>query len=170
MPRGVRLNPIAMLVVVLTDGGTMGDRRPRFGAPLIVTVALGLFACDRDAPDDALPACIEVDVATCSPQYPAEFHRVFTETLQPRCSMGASCHGQADVGGAQGGMLVTDIDATHAALVDGGFVVPGDPSCSPLMVRLNVDDELLRMPPGAQPLDVNVRCSIARWIADGAAR
>jgi hypothetical protein len=35
-------------------------------------------------------------------------------------------------------------------------------------VRLDTDDDARRMPPGAQALDEAERCSIARWIEDGA--
>jgi hypothetical protein len=38
------------------------------------------------------------------------------------------------------------------------------------MVRLDTDDTAFLMPPGSQPLDEDVRCSIAQWIASGAPR
>jgi hypothetical protein len=58
--------------------------------------------------------------------------------------------------------------ATHSVLLDDGFVLPGDAECSELVVRLDTDDDARRMPPGAQALDEAERCSIARWIEDGA--
>jgi hypothetical protein len=138
-----------------------------------LTTAVG---CDEDdGGDDGLPACVDFDTMACTPQYPPEFDRVFTETLQPTCGVaGSACHGEPDADGTPGGMLVTDADGTYATLLgEGGgtqFVVVGDPLCSLMMVRLNVDDPALVMPPGQQPIDEDVRCSIATWIAEGAQR
>lgn len=133
-----------------------------------------LAACEPDD-DDGVPMCIDFDVDACTPQYPPQFDRVFTETLRPSCgTAGGACHGSNDSAGAQRGLHISDLEATHAALLgqDGGapFVIPGDPTCSLLMVRMNVSDASNLMPPGQQPLPESVRCSIARWIAEGAAR
>jgi len=120
--------------------------------------------------DDGLPACIEFDSEACTPLFSPTFDRVHAEVLAPRCGLaGGSCHGEPDADGAGGGFVVGDADATHDVLLD-GFVEPGDPSCSLLMVRLNTDDRDDVMPPGSQPLDESIRCSIAQWIAAGAER
>jgi hypothetical protein len=136
---------------------------------LLAAVLLGP-ACDGgdDEGGDA-PSCIERDASTCMPLYEPSWERVFTETIAPRCGTpGSACHGQASAMGAGGGLVVSDMAATRAALLDGGFVVPGDASCSEVMVRLDIDDAALRMPPGSQALDEPERCAVARWIADGA--
>jgi len=49
-----------------------------------------------------------------------------------------------------------------------GFVVPGDAQCSDLLVRLDIEDSALLMPPGSQPLDEAERCAVAQWIENGA--
>lgn len=55
--------------------------------------------------------------------------------------------------------------------VDGrARVIPGDPGCSILVERLEVDSSTLRMPPGPTPLTAGERCNFVRWIADGAPR
>jgi hypothetical protein len=127
-------------------------------------------ACDGGADEgDGGPACVSRDASACMPLYEPSWERVFTETIAPRCGTpGTACHGQAAAAGAGGGLVVSDMAATHAALLDGGFVVASDEACSELMVRLDTDDAALRMPPGAQALDEPERCAVARWIAEGA--
>jgi hypothetical protein len=117
--------------------------------------------------DDDAPACIEIDAEACMLQDPLEFDRIFTETVA-----GGACHGAGDAVGAVRGLHISDADTTHAILRGGGeeFVTPGDPSCSLLVVRMNTDDAMLLVPPGAQPLHESVRCSVARWIGQGAQR
>lgn len=94
---------------------------------------------------------------------------IFSQVLSVTCaSAGASCHGDL---GRQGGLvLVTEAEA-YAALLglagDAPRVVPGDPACSEMMVRLDLAGHAWSMPPGA-PLDERARCSIRRWIASGA--
>lgn len=140
--------------------------RKRHTTPLFAALALG--GCPEA--EDGLPACIERDVDACTPLFEPTFDRVYEQVLMPRCGLaGGSCHGAPGADGTDGGLVVGDADATHAVLLD-GFVEPGDPSCSLLMVRLEVDDPDLVMPPGSQPLDESIRCSVARWIASGAAR
>lgn len=164
------------------DSPRRGSRRPSALACVVHAVALGLIAgtagCADGEGDDANddgPRCAEIDVTSCTPSYPAEFDRVMSETLVPRCSVpGGACHAEADAAGAAGGLLVTDdADAVHAILTDEGrtepFVTPGDPLCSPMMERIDTEDSARLMPP-ASPLDEGVRCSIAQWIDGGAAR
>jgi hypothetical protein len=128
--------------------------------------------CETD-PRDPLPTCIAFDADACTPLYVPTFERVHSETLVPRCGVpGGFCHGEPEGDGAVGGLFISDPAVTHAMLLGEGefdpFVEPGDPSCSPLMVRLNVEDAALMMPPGEQPLPADERCSIAQWIAQGA--
>ncbi|MEM7159069.1 MAG: hypothetical protein AAF799_39900 [Myxococcota bacterium] len=140
---------------------------------LIAMVVGGLPACGGDDTDDgAAPSnCVERDATACTPLYEPTWDRVFSETLQPSCGVpGGACHGDSTAIGASGGFLITDMDATHDMLLNGGWVEAGDEQCSPLMFRLDTDETSLLMPPGSQPLDENERCSVAQWIAQGANR
>ena len=142
----------------------------RPGAALLA-VALHAGACDGGSDDDGgPPSCVSRDASACMPLYEPRWERVFTETVAPRCGTpGTACHASSAAMGGGGGLVVSDMAATRAALLDGGFVVPGDAACSEVVVRLDIDDDALRMPPGTQPLDEAERCAVARWIADGAA-
>lgn len=136
----------------------------------VVAGALLLPACEEGNGDDGAPACVPRDAFACTPLYEPTWDRVFAQTIEPRCgTAGAACHAEPSATGAQGGFLVTDMAATHATLLD-GFVVPGDAACSDVMIRLDTDDELLRMPPGSQALDEDERCAVARWIEEGASQ
>jgi len=136
----------------------------------LLAAVLGAGACDGGSDDDGdVPACVSRDASACMPLYEPRWDRVFTETIMPRCGTpGSACHGEASAAGAGGGLVVSDMVATRTVLLDGGFVVPGDAACSEVVVRLDIDDDALRMPPGAQALDEAERCAVARWIADGA--
>ena len=114
----------------------------RPGAALLA-VALHAGACDGGSDDDGgPPSCVSRDASACMPLYEPRWERVFTETVAPRCGTpGTACHA----------------------------VEQGDAACSEVVVRLDIDDDALRRPPGTQPLDEAERCAVARWIADGAA-
>lgn len=142
---------------------------------LVLGLALGLVlvaslaACEGGSDDDGGEACSTRDATACTPLYEPSWARVFTETIAPRCgTAGGACHASASAAGAGGGLVVSDMAATRAVLLDSGFVVPGDAACSELVVRLDIDDELRRMPPGAQALDEAERCAVARWVHEGA--
>jgi hypothetical protein len=136
-----------------------------------VLAALALGGCDGgggEGSEDGTPTCVSRDASACTPLYEPTWARVYAETIVPRCgTAGGACHAEPSAAGAGGGLVVSDMAATHAALLD-GFVVPGDAACSEVVVRLDVDDAR-RMPPGAEPLPEGERCAVARWIADGAA-
>lgn len=142
---------------------------------LLGTIAGG--GCDGGADDGTTlaPACVEVSPSSCAPLYTPSFDEVYTRTLVPSCaSGGGSCHGNADASGAEAhGLFVDDADATHARLLqdrgDDTFVVAGDAACSSLVVRLVVDDDVLRMPVGTSLSEGEI-CSVAQWIENGAAR
>lgn len=139
-----------------------------------LVVLLACEAAEPTEPADA-PACVDYDPTACAPLYEPTFDEVFTRTLVPTCGSGGSaCHGSANALGAEAhGLVFDDADATHARLLeDRGedtFVRALDPACSSLVVRLVITDPDLSMPPGAPLLD-GARCSVARWIAEGAAR
>lgn len=124
------------------------------GRLLILAGACGLWACGG-------ADCVEVD-ASCTPQYSPTFDAVWSNTLAPSCAL-SSCHGE---GASAGGLsLGADADAGYAALIDGGWVVPADPGCSPLIGVLHQ----AQMPPGA-PLSEPEQCAVQAWVAQGAQR
>jgi len=134
--------------------------------------ALMLGACTNDATEASRPECLEaVDVEGCAPLYAASFNEIHTRRLSVTCaSPGASCHSNE---GRQGGLSLADPAESYELLLglrDGQQrVVPGDPRCSELMVRLDTAGQDFSMPPG-MPLDERERCTIRRWIAAGAER
>lgn len=137
-----------------------------------LVLALGLLvACTScGAKDDVRPTCLsQIDIAGCTPLYPAEFPVIFRQVFGVTCATaGASCHGDL---GRQGGLVFTTEDGAYAALLGLGGgkprVMAGDPACSEMMVRLDLAGHAWSMPPGA-PLDESARCSIRRWIQNGA--
>lgn len=144
------------------------DDRSRLGRLLVATMVVLGSSCGSDV--DPRPACLsQVDVQGCTPLYPAEFPVLFSQVLSVTCaSAGTSCHG--DLGRMGGLAFVTESDGYAALLGTSGGksrIVPGDPACSEMMVRLDLPGHSWSMPPGA-PLDERARCSIRRWIADGA--
>lgn len=138
---------------------------------LTLTAILVLVpSCNDDSGDDEGSSCVSRDAAACTPLYEPTWDRVYTQTILPRCgTAGSACHAQPSATGAGGGLVVGDMEATRAALVDHGFVVPSDAACSDMVVRLDTDDDLLRMPPGAGALDETERCAVAQWVENGAA-
>lgn len=128
-------------------------------------LVLSLSACTGDGDGDQAPACVEIDYAGCAPLYPPSWDQVWQQTLAPSCSGGGSaCHGSG------GELLLTDPATAYTGLTSGAHpqIVPGDPACSPVMIRLESDDPNFRMPPGNTALPAGARCSIATWITNGA--
>jgi hypothetical protein len=72
------------------------------------------------------------------------------------------------------GLIFADADAAYELLLAppdaAPRVLPGDPSCSLLMIRLESTDPSYRMPPGPTPLSDPALCDIVQWIAQGALR
>ena len=111
--------------------------------------------------------CVAVQADDCSPLYTPSFANVYAETLKPTCGQsGTACH---STDGAQGGFVISDLESTHAALIDDGRVVANDAACSPLVVRLETSDSNQVMPPGGA-LSFEERCAIETWINSGAVR
>jgi len=127
-----------------------------------------LVACSSET----APTCVDDLSLDCAPLYdPPTYQTIFERTLRPTCGSGrGTCH-TSDA--QKGGLVFEDADAAYGLLIgqDGhARVVPGDPACSVLMVRLESNSPSFRMPPGPEPLPAAERCAIAKWIADGAAR
>ena len=157
----LRAADVSRLVTRTRRGGSVGGL-----AALILVAMSPAYGCGGDA----RPACLStVDVDACTPLYPAEFPVIFQQVLSVTCaSAGVSCHGEA---GRMGGLVFVDLAASYELLLgltDGrARVRAGDAACSEMMVRLDMPGHAWSMPPGA-PLDERARCSIRRWIADGA--
>jgi hypothetical protein len=140
------------------------------------TIALGLvtlavFACKPDEPTDEgseVPECVEYELDGCMALYPATYDQVWTQTLSSCGQEGSACHAQDGSGGALNGLVFVDAQASWDHLMAEGLLVPGNPLCSPLFVRLATDDPQIRMPPGSSGLSAGAVCSIGTWIADGA--
>jgi hypothetical protein len=129
----------------------------------VVPLAVAAAACS----DDAL-ACVDV-TTECAPLYPPTFDNVFANTLDVKCgSDSASCHSDS---GMAGGMSFATIDGAHAELLEVGQarVIPGEPSCSLMIIRTHASDSSVLMPPGAR-LSEAERCALVQWVAGGAAR
>lgn len=114
-----------------------------------------------------LPRCVSLD-ETCSLLYQPLFSEIHRRTLAATCAEpGTSCHSSE---GRRSGLALEDIDEAYELLLDpeDPRVVPGDPECSPIMVRLEHTGSSV-MPPG-DPLLESERCTIAAWIRNGAPR
>jgi hypothetical protein len=109
---------------------------------------------------DGEPECVQLP-ATCTPQYTPTFDGVWANTLATSCAL-SGCHGT----GAGGLTMGTTQESAYAALLDGGYVLPGDPECSEMVRRIEHGGADV-MPPGS-PLAAQERCSVEEWIRDGA--
>jgi hypothetical protein len=130
--------------------------------PVLFVLALAL-ACQDDGggDDDPAPECLTIDYEGCALLYPPSWEQVWQQTLSSSCAGGGSaCHGD------NAGLSFTEQASAYAGLMH--QLVPGDPNCSPLMLRLESADPSVRMPPGNTPLTAGARCSIATWIGSGA--
>ncbi|GEM_PF-2077878 len=152
------------------------DRRASLTCTVLAALALSGGACDEggdtsESETDGLPECVSYELDACALLYPPTYAQVWTQTLSTGCAqVGGACHAQGDAAGAIHGLTFTDpqLSWDHMLAGDAALVSPGDPLCSPLFVRLAIDDPSLRMPPGASGLDPKVLCSVGTWIADGA--
>jgi len=114
--------------------------------------------------------CITVDTS-CSPLYEPTFDNVWNDTLKGNCgSTNSSCH----AAGGQGFMSLADEDTAYDSLLGESHfdpprarVVPGDPSCSLMIVRTDSPGASYQMPIGT-PLQAAERCALIQWVACGA--
>lgn len=140
-----------------------GPRRAITSLSLVglFVVALAAAGCSDDA-----STCVEELGESCQPLYSPVYTEVFERTIRPRCALeGGSCHSRE---GAQGGLIMEEIDSTYQALVTDGRVSPGDTACSLLLVRVAGGGGGV-MPPGA-PLSEAERCALETWVRNGAER
>ena len=104
--------------------------------------------------------CAEVP-ASCRPEYEPTFDAVYANTFTS-CALSTACHGQGSPNGLD---LGAGPDDAYDALLAHDYVVPGEPGCGEVTIRLGEGT----MPPGA-PLSEAELCAVRTWIADGAAR
>jgi hypothetical protein len=135
--------------------------------------AVSLTHCsggDNDGNPPLPPPCVENLNTDCTELLykPPIYSNIFPMTIQKKCTLGSSCH-SAD--GAMGGLVLANADDTYDALLGlkGGTkrVLPKDPKCSPLMVRLASRDPDYVMPRG-DPLGAEELCDFVQWIKAGA--
>jgi hypothetical protein len=140
---------------------------------IAVALTLTVVGCEPDPPGDddgsEVPECVEYELDGCTALYPASYAQVWTQTLGNGCAQsGSACHAQAGSGGALDGLVFVDPQASWEHMMSEALLVPGDPLCSPLFVRLATDDPDIRMPPGSSGLTPGAVCSIGTWISQGA--
>jgi len=115
------------------------------------------------------PPCVENLNTNCAPLHaPPIYSTIYREIILKQCTTGTVCHSAA---GAMGGLVLDNADDTYDALlgVKGGTkrVLPRDPACSPLMLRLTSRDPNYVMPQGSRLLDSEI-CDFVLWIKEGA--
>ena len=147
-----------------------------------LALALPSSACDGggESSEDSdgetgsaqVPACVEYELEGCAPLYPPSYDQVWNQTLSNGCAeFGTACHASEDAAGALEGMTFVDPQQSwdHMLMASEPLVVPGDPLCSELFVRLVSEAPAVRMPPGSGAgLAEGALCSIGTWIAEGA--
>ena len=95
---------------------------------------------------------------------------MYTNTITRSCGVGAgTCHGPNPITNLD----FTGIEATYEILLgqaeQPAYVLPGDPNCSQLMIRLDQPDPTDTMPPGL-PLSESERCAVRQWVEQGGER
>ncbi len=117
-------------------------------------------------PSDPPPACTTTTIdLSCAPQYVPTFTNVYENTLKMDCGSGRnSCHSAS----GDGDMSLADPDIAFNSLLD-GRVVPGDPTCSELIVRTHDVGTSYQMPPGGA-ISAAEQCALVQWVAAGAQR
>lgn len=155
------------------------------GAALLAGGAL-LAACSSD-PNSNVGTCVDyVAPASFDAKAPAvSFSKDVMPIFKQSCAF-STCHG-SNVGDANGVYLGDDAPRAHAAVLgvaaselpSMAFVVAGDPSASYLMRKMDgsqcaLDAQCaggscqMSMPRGEDPLPVETRDVVRRWIAQGA--
>lgn len=141
------------------------QRRPPFpGAGIFLVLAVGSLATAADPPAPRAPSQPPAGAALGEERL--EFNRDIRPILSDNCF---ACHGPdpeqraADLRLDISESLFEDVGGTP-------LVVPGEADESELWVRINHEDEDLRMPPvdSGKTLDPAQRELIRRWIAEGA--
>ena len=132
----------------------------KYGPFFIIAIAmLPFLGCSE--PDEL--SCVTVS-SECAALYEPSFQNVFSQTLAPGCAVAGQCHGSD---AARGGLVISEFHSAYSALLDNGKVIPSDPKCSELIIRMESKNRNIQMPPG-NTLSAAERCSVIQWIAAGA--
>ncbi len=132
----------------------------------LIALITSILAAGCAADDGGLPCAAPVDLS-CAPAYEPTFEKVHENTLTKRCALaGGACHSAE---GAQGGLVLGDIEAAYAGLVGDGRIDAASPECSMLLKRISAPDAADSMPPGGA-LSAAEQCAVGQWIANGAER
>jgi hypothetical protein len=137
----------------------------RITSALLLLVA----ACGDSGPVDE--PCVKNLDLNCAALYdPPTYTALFQNILHPTCASGhGTCH-TSDF--APRGLIFEDQQQSYGMLMGtiGGKqrVIPGDPSCSLLIRRLESQTPSYRMPPGNTSLTQPQLCTFVKWIAQGA--
>ncbi len=142
-----------------------------WGFWLFVCAIAGCASPAEKVGDGGLP-CVANLKTDCQPLYdPPLYSTLFTKILQPTCATGiGTCH-TSNAG--MGGLVFESVTDSYDALLglNGARqrVIPNDPACSLLMIRLESTDPQFVMPKGSR-LDEPSLCDFVLWIAQGAQR
>jgi len=120
--------------------------------------SIGLAACSGEPPCAA-------PLDSCTPEYTATFSEIHSRTFRTGCAL-QGCHMGPNPAAS---LDLDDPERAYQSLVGGGLVTAGDENCSVLVRRLEASSSGELMPPGSA-LREGVRCTIRRWIREGAAR
>src|SRR5215471_2800955 len=131
-----------------------------------------LVGCSSPSSTPPPSTCVNDVKTDCRVLYdPPTYPIIFDNILHKSCAIGmGSCH-TSDV--AMGGLVFEDADVAYSLLLGQmgarQRVVPNDPACSLLVVRLESPDPNYVMPKGSRLPDEAI-CDVVQWIAAGAAR
>jgi hypothetical protein len=127
---------------------------------------LGLLAL-AGCPETPPPECKTMDTACAPLAYMPTFDMIYSNTLKETCgSTNSSCHSASN---HAGGLSFESQDVAYQMLLDSTQhrVVPGDPSCSEMVVRTDSPGADYQMPPG-DALSEGERCVLIQWVLQGA--
>lgn len=157
----------------MSSNGSLRQRVRDALLPLQLTAAVLPLALAAASCGGSTEECISLP-ESCVPALSTDYNTIYRDVLMPRCGTGVgvmTCHGTT---GNQGGLTLAEPDGAYNSLLGVGTaharVIPGDPSCSPLMARLTSADANVRMPRGEAPLGEGIICTIQSWIREGASR
>jgi hypothetical protein len=160
------LRSSGLCVSGVVGSDTSASRKREYSCRSMRRLFLAAVVLLGGCPSTPPPACTTTAIdTTCSPQYLPTFDNVFENTLKMDCGSGRnSCHSA----NGDGDMSLADPDSAYNSLL-AGHVVPGDPTCSELIVRTHDLGTDYQMPPGGA-ISAAERCALVQWVAAGAVR